>query len=154
MTHNQRFIRVLPSGGKTYVTRVSEGSIRYEDSDAILEKIGLTASKEGFEEMRDNPSHRKKFVDAMNPNKIMLTNFDPQVLRNELDSISEEMFAYHPDEYVDHIKFAGRDDLLKNFPETELREWAQSAIDLAEERDITITMMQPDQFVGDFLLSN
>ena len=145
-----KFIRVPPSGGKTTFVNKNYGGI-YRDSDALLEAVGVEASYAGFKAFREDEKAKEAFLDLIPSGGVVLSNFDPFSLIDSNGEFEVQIFGYKPEEYVDHIKMSGRNDLLENFGEEQLSNWMVDLQHNAEQQNLPVTWMRPGTFISDYI---
>lgn len=136
-------VRAIPGAGKTWLARHRPGT---EDSDRVLEQIaGERSSKASYERVRRTPDLFSAFraaLEVYQSQGLLLTNFEP----SELGLACDVRVAYAPEDYVEHLKLAGRKDLLTKFTPEVLTAWAQDY-----SRWPNVVYLQKGYFLGDCL---
>lgn len=136
-------LRIPPSGGKLWLAK-SEPDL-YVDSDVMLEDMDFESTKKGAEEASASDEMTLQRIEEYVGEKTLLSNFDMTWMTGESpNNYDQKVYAYRPHDYVEHIKKAGRDDLLENFSQTELEQWMYDINDVD-------TFLKPGQFIADIL---
>lgn len=138
-------IIVPPSGGKTFLADIYP---EFADGDDLFAKnFGIKASKQNLEFIISTPvlaTHFKAAILKMSSQSILLTNYDPA----PLGLVADIQFMYNTEEYIDHIHYCGRSDLLKQFSFTTLLLWMDGYLRRKTEGMKTY-ILDYDEFVGD-----
>lgn len=130
-------VQALPSSGKS---TLAAGSERFFDTDVFVEKLGY---KGRFDELLKDEAATASFFESCreaDKNGMLLTNLNLAKFRMRVD----RRFGYRPDDYVEHIKLAGRTDLLEKFDAETLESWARDyeALD-------NVTWLAVDEYLSD-----
>jgi len=143
-------IQALPGCGKTAVCRARPTVFTYGDS--LFEEVTkLKASKENFDLVQTSrpgllttlASRYLRFADNMELH--LLTNVAPHTIGAVCGYLR---VAYRQDDYLQHLKIAGRRDIVNGFSEDVLKSWAAAYQD---KRQIT-EFLTAYEFLSDSLL--
>lgn len=134
-------VQALPASGKTWLTR---NRASWVDGDDLLVTITGQKGKAAFDALYVDPQLHMRMSqaigDALRRGCNFVSNFDP----GWFGFAPTHRFAYRPSAYVEHIKAAGRQDLLDNFDRLTLEKWARDYFD----RD-RVVWLEPGVFLGD-----
>lgn len=110
-------IRAIPSAGKSHLANLDR---KITDVDALIESFGF---KGHFDDLLKSKS-AGAFFDACrkaDEEGTLLVHFEPTSFRLREPDLR---VAYKPDDYIKHIRWCGRLDLIDKFGEDVLRSWA------------------------------
>lgn len=133
-------IRALPSTGKSWCLSHRSDMV---DTDGLLMALTSDISGDAHERIRTDPALEEQFtalLDATLSTHHVVTNMDLSDFGHKADVI----VGYEPDAYIEHIKQAGRNDLLDSFGEEELRGWA-------ERLPASAILLKPNEYLSDAL---
>lgn len=114
-------IRALPAAGKTWCLKHRDDCV---DTDGLIIALMGEVNADAVALLHSHKKKRLQFealIGTASRNCHLLTNLDLTFFGYAPDLT----VGYAPDDYLDHIRKAGRLDLLSSFKESELYNWAK-----------------------------
>lgn len=119
-------IQAIPSSGKTTLSRTDE---RVTDMDDLIFSIVGGKNKTAYDEVMSISTYRKKINSIISliqwADGILLTPYD---IEEELGWPITFAVAYRPENYIEHIIFSNRSDLLDEVGEEKLKSWTSDYV--------------------------
>jgi len=144
-TAKVKTVQALPGSGKSWMARRYPDS--YIDSDVVAGVMDMKTARK-FAAKIEDPSIRSEFTRRLREEaggRTILCNFWPTYLGFAEEEVIARV-AYKPDEYVQHLKFCGRGQLVRDIGETKLRFWAEQYATLDK-----VTYLPIGKFLSDVL---
>lgn len=136
-------IRALPSSGKTYSVKRRDDAI---DTDDLLRElfgdINADVVNKVFNDESSGEQFKASLDTAIAEEKHVFTNLNTSHFGHPPDIV----VGYKATDYVDHIKIAGRQDLLDGFGEEVLTGWA---LDLEGEQNSVF--LKPGHYLAELV---
>lgn len=133
-------IRALPSTGKSWCLANRSDMV---DTDGLLMALTSDISGDAHERVRTDEALKAQFtalLDATLRTHHVVTNMDLSDFGRQVDVV----VGYTPDDYVNHIKISGRNDLIEGFGDEVLRGWA-------ERLPSSAILLKPNEYLSDAL---